>query len=372
VTLDPPRPFPRVADGTLLLYRLFDVAEDIDLARAEGLLAGEGARLRLAGERTGFLDLPDRPLTAALGPREVRLEDGTVLRGNAAVRLFGLGVASARYEVPIPPGSGPAELAALVRAASDSAALEKAARAEVDALCARVRPALDNPWSSPLFETYAIVFVRTLEQGAATDAVAGPDLARVLLGEPPAADLSPRTVSDVTRHRFSYESNDLCVLDWDAALVVEPSGDRSAADVLELATAQLLELRFFDGLFERELLGVAELVGRPRRSTAWFFVGRYAKITRRIQQRVVDSVEFIVRVENTVRFVGDLYLARVHRAAAERFRIPEWTAEVLRRQEVAARVSGLLSAEADSALGHVLEATIVVLIVLEIVLAFLR
>jgi hypothetical protein len=366
------RPFPRVSDGTLLLYRLFDVAEDIDLARAEGLLAGEAARLKLAGERSGFLDLPDRPLTVALGPREVRLEDGTVLRGAAAVRLFGLGVASARYEVPIPKGSGAPELAALVRSASDSALLEKAARAEVAALCERVRPALDNPWSSPLFETYAIVFVRAFEGGAAPETVAGPDLARVLLGEPPSADLSPRTVSDVTRHRFSYESNDLCVLDWDAAFIVEPSGDRSAADVLELATAQLLELRFFDGLFERELLGVAELVGRPRRATAWFFVGRYAKITRRIQQRVVDSVEFIARVENTVRFVGDLYLARVHRAAAERFRIPEWTAEVLRRQEVAARVSGLLSAEADSALGHVLEATIILLIVLEIVLAFAR
>jgi hypothetical protein len=372
VAPDPPRPFPRIADGTLLLYRLFDVAEDIDLARAEGLLAGVGARLRLAGERTGFLDLPDRPLTVDLGPREVRLEDGAVLRGTAAVRLFGLGVASARYEVPIPPGSGPAELAALVRAVSDSAAFEKAARAEVEALSERIRPSLDNPWSSPLFETYAIVFVRRLEEGGAPDDLQGPDLARVLLGEPPSAGLSPRTVSDVTRHRFSYESNDLCVLDWDAAFVVEPSGDRSAADVLELASAQLLELRFYDGLFEKELVGVAELIGRPRTATAWVFVGRYGRITRRIQRRVVDSVEFIARVENTVRFVGDLYLARVHRAAAERFRIPDWTAEVLRRQEVAARVSGLLTAEADSALGHVLEGTIILLIVLEIVLAFAR
>src|SRR5687767_8385023 len=101
-------PFPRIADGTLLLYRLFDVAEDIDLDRAERLLAGEGARLKLAGERVGFLDLPERPLTVALGPREVALEDGTVLRGSAFVRIFGLGVASVRYEIPVPAGAGPA------------------------------------------------------------------------------------------------------------------------------------------------------------------------------------------------------------------------------------------------------------------------
>src|SRR5689334_19126054 len=99
------RPFPRIASGSLLLYRLFDVAEDIDLDRAERVLAGEAARLRLTGERSGFLDLPERPLTASLGAREVALEDGTVLRGDAFVRLFGLGVASVRYEIPVAPGA---------------------------------------------------------------------------------------------------------------------------------------------------------------------------------------------------------------------------------------------------------------------------
>jgi len=363
-------PFPPIADGTLLLYRLFDVAEDIDLARAEGLLAGEGARLKLAGERVGFLDLPERPLTVTLGPREVALEDGTVLRGTALVRLFGLGVASVRYELPIAAGAGPADLAAVVHAAADSKALEKAARAEAEGLCARLAPALVNPWSSPLFETYAIVFARRLGEGGSPDSAAGQDLARILLGEPPSLVLSPHTVEDVTRHRFSYDAEDLCVIDWDAAFVVEPSGDRSVVDVLELASAQLLELRYYDDLFETELVGVAELLGRPRAASAWLFVGRYGRVTRRIQHRVVDSVEFIARVENAVRVVGDLYLARIHRAAAERFRIPELVGEVLRRQEVAARVAGLLHDEANSALAHVMEATIILLILFEIWMAF--
>ncbi|NUN51985.1 MAG: hypothetical protein HUU06_04230, partial [Planctomycetaceae bacterium] len=196
-----------------------------------------------------------------------------------------------------------------------------------------------------------------------------PDLARVLLGEPPGAGLSARTVEDVTRHRFSYGGDDLCVLDWDTALVVEPGGDRSVADVLELASAQLLELRWYDDLFEKEMMAVAALLGRPRAAFAWLFVGRYGRVTRRIQHRVVDSVEFISRVENAVRVVGDLYLARVYRAAVERFRVESWVAEVLRRQEVAARVATLLHDEADSALGHVLEATIILLIVWEIAMA---
>jgi hypothetical protein len=365
----PDPPFPAVAEGTLLFYRFFDLAEGIDLARAEAMLAGSAARLRLAGERQGFLDLPDRPLTIDLGPREVALEDGTALRGTAFVRLFSMGAAGVRYEVPIPAGAGPEVLSGRIRSAADSAALEGAARAEAEALRRRLAPALDGSHSSPLFETYAIVFARGLRGGDA-GAVDGPDLARVLLGEPPGTVLSPRTVADVTRRRFSYEADDLCVLDWDAAFVVEPSGDRSIPDVLELASAQLLELRWYDDLFERELLEVAGVLGRPPGLRALLGLRRARSLALRLQHRVLDSVEFVARVENAVRVVGDLYLARVYRGALERLRVDEWKGGVLRHQGVAASVAALLHDEAHSALGHLLEFTIVLLIVLEIVLAF--
>ena len=105
-------PFPRIEDATLLVYRQFDVADDIDLARAEALLHGAGARLRLAGERPGFLELPDRPLTLVQGPREVVLEDGVRLVAEAHVRLFAHGVASVRYEVALPSGTEPEAIAA--------------------------------------------------------------------------------------------------------------------------------------------------------------------------------------------------------------------------------------------------------------------
>jgi hypothetical protein len=357
----------RIDDGTLLLYRLFDVADDIDLAAVERLLAGAGERLRLSGERPGFLDLPDPPLSVDLGPRDIDLGGAAPVRAAAAARLFAHGVVSVRYEVPLPAGNDAALLAGLVRGAADSAALERAARAEAESLAERIAPALDAPHASPVFETYAILFARAVDGSA--EAVAGEELARILLGEPPEVSLSAKTVEEVTRHRFAYTRSDLCVLDWDAALVVEPSGDRSVADVLELAAAQLLEFRYYDALFEEELLRVTALLGRPRAALAWLFVGRYSRVTRRVQHMVVESAEFVERVENAVRVVGDLYLSRLYRAAVERFRIPVWEAGVLRRQHAAAQVAELLRSEANTALAHILEASILGLIVLEIVLA---
>jgi len=45
-------------------------------------------------------------------------------------------------------------------------------------------------------------------------------------------------------HRFSYYTDDLTILTWDNALVVEPSpGDTDVQYILEFANAQLLELR---------------------------------------------------------------------------------------------------------------------------------
>jgi hypothetical protein len=378
-------PFPRVADGALLVYRLFEAADDIDLASAEAMLAGAGERASLRAGRPGFLDWPDPPLSIALGPRDVALEDGSTLAGTAHVRLFAHGVASVRYESPLPPDADAATIAARVRAVSESAHLERAARAEAESVCGRLGDALHRPLRSDVYETYAIVFARRLAAGAvAADAtpaalaasaptdVDGLDLARVLIGEPRTTALSPQTVADVTSRRFAYTDEDLCVLDWDTAFVLDAADDRSVPDVLEVASAQLLELRYYDGLFERELLTVTHLLARPRTGLTWLFLGRYGRILRRVQNLVVESAAVFERVDNAVRVVGDLWLARVYRAAVERLRLPAWQADVRNRQRTAADVATLLREEASSTLGHVLETSIVGLIVFEILMAILR
>lgn len=366
------RPFPAVDDATLIAYRLFDVADDIDLAHAERLLAGEGTRLKLAGERAGFLDLPDPPLTVSLGRRAIELEQGVRLDAAVSVRLFAHGVASVHHEMALPAGADAAALAAAVRAVGDSPALERAARADAEELIARLSPALDDPHRSAVFETYTVVFVRRLAGGAPAADVAGPDLARVLLGEPPTTPLSDQTVANATRRRFSYTVDDLCVLDWDGAYVLEPSGDRSVADVLEAANAQLLELRWYDGVFERELLEVMRLLGQPRPPILRLFSTRSARVARRVRSLIVESLEVVERAENAVRVVGDLYLARIYRSAFERFRITEWKSGVQSLRDSAAEVASLLRSEANATLGHLLETTVVVLIVLELVLAAVR
>ena len=113
----------------------------------------------------------------------------------------------------------------------------------------------EHDWNA--VETYTVVFVRRLEgDPSAGDVLAAPSLASLVLGEPTSRRLSPSQRQDVLTHSHSYFDDDLVVVDWNCAFVLEPSGSRDIPDILELASSQLLELRYYDELFDAELARV--------------------------------------------------------------------------------------------------------------------
>ncbi len=80
---------PAVRRGSLLLYRFLDLGEAVDLLRVEALLALEGPvhRVRLRREASAALAFAALPLEVGLGPREVVLAGGELLRGEVRARV---------------------------------------------------------------------------------------------------------------------------------------------------------------------------------------------------------------------------------------------------------------------------------------------
>src|SRR5262249_49132615 len=110
-----------------------------------------------------------------------------------------------------------------------------------------IAPALVRPSKAVLEEDYLIAVVNAL--GAplrATQLEQQADLAQLLSGE--RRGLSEAERRELLRQTFSYYEDDLVVLTWDRAFVYEPRGDSDVVDVLEVANAQLLELRYYDDL----------------------------------------------------------------------------------------------------------------------------
>ena len=201
------------------------------------------------------------------------------------------------------------------------------------------------------------------------------DLARLLLGERDDTVLSPQERAEVLQTSFSYTANDLAVIDWNGAFVYEPSGSTDIPDVLEIVNAQLLELRYYDDLLDRSIKGVYEGgLQSHGRGPALLRILRspYRRMARRVLATLLEMSEFIERVENSLKIIGDFYLARVYEGAVRRLRIRQWQSAVTRKQQMLNQVYALLKGEVDIDRSLMLETMVVVLIVLEMLLALVR
>ncbi|MFO7262222.1 MAG: hypothetical protein DIU52_013800, partial [bacterium] len=83
-----------------------------------------------------------------------------------------------------------------------------------------------------------------------------------------------------------------------------------------------------------------------------------------------EVTEITERIDNAIKVTEDVYLARIYASALELFRVPSWVTSVDRKLAILKDTYTALSDEAATIRIEVLEAAIVLLIILEILLAF--
>ncbi|HYV45754.1 MAG TPA: hypothetical protein VFA20_12890 [Myxococcaceae bacterium] len=367
-----PRPPPVFEKAQILCYRVFDVAEEIDLERARALVTEESRRLKLGREGSQYLELPNPPLAVDMGKRVLPLRAGA-LSVDAEVRVYDHGAMSVQLKVPIPPGTTLTGLVPLADELYDTPAVE--------ALCAEIAKGLRSTMAPAMLdahfwdqnESYTVIFAERLSGNSSPeDLLEHPELTNLLLGEAHGARLSRREREEVTQHRFSYTDQDLVVVDWNSAFVLEPSGSLDIPDILEICNAQLLELRYYDDLLDEQLKRIYdEIQAKKARRYGLFRRSPYKALARRVLAMVLEMSEFIERVENSLKVIGDFYLAKVYEGALGRLRINAWQESVTRKQQLLGNVYQLLKDEVEHERSFTLEVTIAILIVGELLLAVL-
>lgn len=370
-----PSPTPAPPDrptltGQLLGFRQLDLAEEIALDRIAPLLGRDAPSLRFSRDGSGYLELPQPPVTVWLGERTLALGDRT-LKGELRARLFAFGCASFCLHLPMPEGLTEAELLPLADALYDSQALSALCRIEAAQLAARLGPALRRPHLWEGEEGYTVIHTTRVEGVTrAGELTTRLDLPRLLLGERSPAALSAQERATALDHVLSYFEDDLAVIDWNAAFVHEPSGSMDVVDVLEIANAQLFELRYYDASLDQELDAIWDEVNGG--GTPWWalFSPRRSQLRHRTLRLTLEMAEFLERVDNTLKVLGDVYLGRVFGMAVRQLRIPEWQQSVDRKQQLVAQVHELLKAERDHDRALFLELTVIALIAIEVAHAF--
>jgi hypothetical protein len=151
--------------------------------------------------------------------------------------------------------------------------------------------------------------------------------------------------------------------------VVEPSGRKEVPEVIEFALTHLMEMRYYDHLLDQKLSTIYDAVEETRSK---LFSTRFSSLSKEASALYIEFTEFVERVDNSLKVVGDFYLAKLFRTAGEEFRIPEWQGNVTRKMDLLAKVSEMLQGEVNVTRGLILEITIVFLILFEVVAAFFK
>jgi hypothetical protein len=108
-----------------------------------------------------------------------------------------------------------------------------------------------------------------------------------------------------------------------------------------------------------------------RRETLWRALrGPHRIAIRALSELSIEAQILSERVENAVKLVPDVYLARVHRRSAARLGLPTWSRTVASKLEALRHITTVLRERASERRAEALEVIIILLIALEIVLAF--
>ncbi len=365
-----------VEAGSVVALRLFDIAYEIDLARAENvwsaqaLIGSRRSQLSATPAKAIAFDVP--PVLLDLGLVALPLASG-VTTAQVTARLYDFGVVAFALRVSVA-GLPWREFNDTFESINNAVGIGSATPVW-SALLERIRstlaPALVRPSESAIQEDYLLgIVTRWNEPLSATALQERIDLVPMLSGE--RRRLSEGARRDLLRQCFSYYEDDLVVLTWDRAFIYEPRGDSDVLDVLEVANAQLLELRYYDELLDDELPRMNDLVTATRGTTSILAPRRFAHLARRLYTLVAEVTELTEKVDNALQVTEDVYLARIYSAALDLFRVPLVGAAVDRKLSIIRDTYTALYDESSHARGELMELAIVLLILVEIALALLR
>jgi len=358
--------------GGAMVYRLFDVGYEIHLDRALPLLAANApVRERPLRGEAQAMQIANPPVSVTLGDERLVIE-GRAHDATMSARIFDFGVVSLRLRVDAPPSIGWEQYSRFGNAVDVGTDLTPLFQQHLRALFERITPAIERPAIAPVSEDYIVFRIRRLEDAdgrtAPADALGDDDITPLLLNE--SRQLSAAARRELLPHRFSYYADDLTILTWDNAFVLEPvAEDTDVQYILEFANAQLLELRFYDAVLDTELARMYDRISEARAKPRRFFRRRFTHLLTRLQSIVADSTELVERAENALKVTDDVYLARIYSAALEIFRGRAWRGGIDRKLAIIRDTYAMLNAEGQAARGEALELAIVLLFVLEIVLA---
>ena len=349
--------------GAVLGLILHDVCEEIRLEELRQILGAKRVEPSFKHATPEYVRFEKPPVVEQLEP--VVLSNGETLK--LQVKYYDYGVISVLLEREFV-GTW-SQLVQLAARWVPNPELEKQAQQIIRGRLEKIAPAVVRLYSEWLSEDYYIFLLTEVPgnpQGFDLSGAHGPEIAQILRGE--RCPLAPSINDDVLQSSLFYYPNDLVVVGWNAALLYDtPAGAETAILILEYANSQLLEFRHYDEWLTRELAGVYASLKKPAGILRRW---RMRAEALRLNSITVEVTELVERSDTAIKFVSDMYSARMYRMAAAKVGVPEYKNLVNEKLRIAEDLYRFLIDEFHQSRGFVLEVMVVIILVIELVYLF--
>src|SRR5262245_37024632 len=234
-----------IARGTCYSIFVYDIAFAIDLNEAERRISS-ATRETIKHKRRAprYFEYTPAPLRIAQATVAVPIDVTFATDPQVELVLYDFGAVTVIYRIDIRGDSSC--LLALSEALYENEQLLAQSRGRVEELLSVIRPALTKANISSFVEDYVIFQVQTFAEPVAVEDLTtryAAHVTQILRAE--ASEPSADEVSDATSHCISVGKDDVTILDWNAALVVDDEAE-DVLTVIEFANVELLEMRFLD------------------------------------------------------------------------------------------------------------------------------
>lgn len=173
--------------------------------------------------------------------------------------------------------------------------------------------------------------------------------------------LSEQECMESTASYLSYYDSDLSLVDWDTALIIDrPENIREKLHIMALANVQLMELKSYDNSLDNALERAYRDMENGKNK------GRVAEL----RQTRIDMARLSDEIFNITKFFGDWYLARLYKALFDRFHLSDWQKVIDEKLKTLDNLYMLLKQDNMNRWMLILESTIVLLFIVDVVLLF--
>ena len=355
--------------GHFRLLYLYDVSEAIHLDNLRSIL--EPKAIQAPASRIPpiphYLKFERPPVVEPIGP--VVLKTGETIEGST--KYYDYGVVSIEMELAF---SGNWD--SLVSQSSHwigAPELEAKANELLRGALDRAAAALVRPYKTWLNEDYFIVHLEGLTGPDGTTLGAkdllsahSREIAQLVRGE--SVYLSDAETQEILQSSISYSREDLLVVGWSGALVYGSTESAATTiQLLEYANTQLLELRHYDGLLTQLLDDVyRSLEHKTGVMAAW----RLSREAARLNTLRLDVMELTEKVDNAIKFLSDMFYARLYDLAAAKVGVTDYRRLVDQKLRTAGELYRFMVDQFNQTRSFVLELSVVIILMIEIVFLF--